>query len=88
MPEALGPEMLRQFQAFSAERPESSISAVFAEISKALIACASTIQYEAATLSATQTKQEVPVEKFTRRQQELSRLDGGVEIDGTQRKTL
>ena len=33
-------------------------------------------------------KQKVPAEKFTTRQQELSRLDGGVEIDGSQRETL
>ena len=46
------------------------------------------LQYEAATLSATQMKQGVPAEKFTPRQQELSRLDGGLEIDGTQRRKL
>ncbi len=45
-------------------------------------------QHEAATLPATQMKQKVPAEKFTSRQQELSRLDGGLEIDGTQRGTL
>ena len=33
-------------------------------------------------------KQRVPAEKFTPRQQELSRLDGGLEIDGTQREKL
>jgi hypothetical protein len=89
VPEVLGPEMFQQFQSFSAEKPdESTISALFQEISKALVACASTLQYEAATLSARQMKQEVPVEKFTPRQQELARLDGGVEIDGTQRDTL
>ena len=27
-------------------------------------------------------QQEVPAEKFTKRQQELSRLDGGAEIEG------
>jgi hypothetical protein len=89
VPEALGPEIFRQFQIFSAEKPEeSTITALFQEIAKALVACASTLQYEAATLSARQMKQEVPAEKFTARQQELSRLDGGVEIDGTQRDTL
>ena len=53
LPEALGPEMLRRFQSFSAGKPESDINALFKEISKALIACAVTLQYEAATLSAT-----------------------------------
>ena len=33
-------------------------------------------------------KQVVPPEKFTQRQQELSRLDGGLEIDGTERIKL
>ena len=33
-------------------------------------------------------KQKVPAEKFTTRQQELSRLDGGLEIDGTERQTV
>ena len=33
-------------------------------------------------------KQSVPAEKFTHRQQQLSRLDGGVEIDGTVRDKL
>ena len=33
-------------------------------------------------------QQEVPAEKLTPRQQELSRLDGGYEIDGTQRRKL
>ena len=30
----------------------------------------------------------MPPEKFTKRQQELSRLDGGLEIDGTERIKL
>ena len=89
VPEVLGPEMLRQFQTFGAEKPdESTISTLFQKIAEALVACASTLQYEAATLSARQMRQEVPLEKFTQRQQDLSRLDGGEEIDGTQRDTL
>ena len=101
VPEALGPEMLRQFQVLSAAKPETSagvakpgatpssaLQEFLAESTRALIECASTLQYEAATLTATQMKQEVPAEKFTPRQQELSRLDGGLEIDGTQREKL
>ena len=88
VPEPLGPEMLRQFHDFSAGKPESNIATLFAEFANALVECASTVQYEAATLSATQMKQEVPKEKFTPRQQELSRLDGGLELDGTKRDTL
>ena len=88
-----GPEMLRQFQAISAGKPEtqtraSALSEFLAEASKALVRCASTLQYEAATLPTQQMKQTVPAEMFTERQQQLSRLDGGVEIDGTQRRKL
>ena len=89
----MGPEMLRQFQAISAAKPEtetgpSVLSEFLAEASKALVRSASTIQYEAATLPARQMKQTVPAEKFTHRQQQLSRLDGGLEIDGTKRIKL
>ena len=100
IPEPMGPEMLRQFQAVSAAKPDqetrSSDSATAAlalteflnQVGKALVSCASTLQYEAATLPATQMNQTVPKDKFTLRQQQLSRLDGGLEIDGTQRATL
>ena len=93
IPEPMGPEMLRQFELASAAKPgaESQASALkefLAEASKALLRCASTLQYEAATLPARQMKQEVPREKFTLRQQQLSRLDGGLEIDGTERDKL
>ena len=93
IPEPFGLEMLRQFQAISAGKPEaetgtSPLSEFLAKASKALVRCASTLQYEAATLPAKQMKQVVPAEKFTHRQQQLSRLDGGLEIDGTKRNTL
>jgi len=100
IPEPMGPEMLRQFQAISAAKPEnaagigdsataaSALTEFLAEASKALVRCASSLQYEAATLPARQMQQKVPAEKFTPRQQELSRLDGGYEIDGTQRRKL
>ena len=96
----MGPEMLRQFQANSAAKPEaaagigdganapSALKEFLAEACNALVRCASTLQYEAATLPARQMQQRVPAEKFTPRQQELSRLDGGLEIDGTQRRKL
>jgi hypothetical protein len=94
VPRALGSEVFRQLQAFSAEKPEDSEATTptfhkfVAEVAQSLVQCASTLQYEAARLPAKQMKQEVPAEKFTLRQQELSRLDGGSEIDGTQRETL
>ena len=100
VPEPIGPEVLRMFQETSAAKPSSTtkmrddmaasstLTELLAEASKALVRCASTLQYEAATLSARQMQQTVPPERFTARQQELSRLDGGFEIDGTQRQTL
>lgn len=93
IPEPFGPEMLRQFQAIRAGKPDaetgaSALSQFLAEASKALVRCASTLQYEAATLPARQMKQIVPADKFTDRQQQLSRLDGGFEIDGTRRNKL
>ena len=93
IPEPMGPEMLRQFELVSAAKPDaesraSALKEFLAEASKALLRCASTLQYEAATLPARQMKQEVPREKFTLRQQQLSRLDGGLEIDGTERDKL
>ena len=68
----MGPEMLRQFQAFSAAKPDQetrsrdSATAALAlaeflnQVGKALVGCASTLQYEAATLPATQMNQTVP----------------------------
>ena len=100
IPEPMGPEMLREFQAISAAKPEeaagigddanapSALTEFLAQACNALVRCASTLQYEAATLPARQMQQRVPAEKFTPRQQELSRLDGGLEIDGTQRQKL
>ena len=81
----MGPEMARQLQAFSVGKPEAETGAFaltefLAKASKALVCCASTLQYEAATLLARQMKQAVPHEKFTHRQQELSRLGGGLGV--------
>ena len=78
----MGPEMVRQLQAISAAKPETETGAFalkefLAKASKALVRCASTLQYEAATLPARQMPQIVPDAKFTYRQQQLSRLDGG-----------
>ena len=72
IPEPIGPEMLREFQASSAAKPEtkeraSVLKDLLTKASKALVRCASTLQYEAATLPAMQIKQSVPAEKFTHR---------------------
>ena len=54
----------------------------------ALKACAETVQYETAALPAEQMGQSVLPEKFTMKQQVMSRLDGGAEIDGSIREHI
>ena len=61
---------------------------LFQDLKVALIRCAETLQYEASTLPAKQMGQTVLPEKFTMKQQRQSRLDGGTELDGSQRKFL
>ena len=85
VPEPAGPELLQQFKNAS---PTTSLTKLLADIGNALVQCASTLQYETATLPAKQMQQAVPVEKFIARQQELSRLDGGLEIDGSNRQNV
>ena len=58
------------------------------EFKAALIRCAETLQYEASTLPAKQMGQTVLPEKFTKKQQYHSRLDGGIELDGSERTCL
>ena len=58
------------------------------ELKVALIRCAETLQYEASTLPARQMGQTVLPEKFTEKQRRQSRLDGGIELDGSERKPL
>ena len=52
----------------------------------ALLACASSVQYEDSTLPAQQMAQTVLPEKFTAKQQQQSRLDGGFEEDGVTKR--
>ena len=54
----------------------------------ALLACASSLQYEDSTLPAHQMGQTVLPEKFTAKQQQQSRLDGGFEEDGVTKRAL
>ena len=58
------------------------------DLKVALIRCAETLQYEASTLPAKQMGQTVLPEKFTQKQQKHSRLDGGVELDGSNREFI
>jgi hypothetical protein len=61
----------------------------FLQASKAaLLACASSLQYEDSTLPAHQMGQTVLPEKFTAKQQQQSRLDGGVEEDSVTERPL
>ena len=53
-----------------------------------MLAAAHTIQYVSAMLCAEQVGKNVPREPFSALQQKRSRLDGGKEIDGTDRKKL
>jgi len=82
VPEQMTADVLRQFH------DSNELQQFLAASREALIQCAATIQYEAATLPAQQLGQPVPPERFTRRQQQLSRLDGGLEIDGTRRDNI
>ena len=53
-----------------------------------VLQAASSIQYDSATASARQFDQVVLPEPFTRKQQTQSKLDGGLEEDGTTRRRL
>ena len=54
----------------------------------ALLACVSSLQYEDSTLPAHQMCQTVLPEKFTAKQQQQSRLDGGFQEDGVNKRHL
>ena len=72
---------------FKSHNP-SELRSLLQAMKDALIRCAETLQYEASTLPAKQMGQTVRREKFTQKQQKQSRLDGGPEIDGSQRQTI
>lgn len=70
------------------EKDKSVLHGLMLQLRDALISCAESLQYEASTLPATQMGQTVLPEKFTRKQQKQSRLDPGVELDGSHRRLL
>ncbi|MCS5703089.1 MAG: hypothetical protein NZ847_10770 [Acidobacteria bacterium] len=70
------------------ERDEAALHSLLDALKTALLRCAETLQYEASALPAAQMGQSVLPEKFTKKQQAQSRLDGGVELDGTSRPLL
>ena len=62
---------------------DADIREFWASFKRQLLAAASTIQYDSATLSASQMDVVVPPEPFSKMQQQLSRCDGGEELDGS-----
>jgi hypothetical protein len=70
------------------EQDQAVLHSLLEELKQALISCAESLQYEASTLPATQMGQVVLPEKFTKKQQIQSRLDGGLELDGSRRQLL
>ena len=64
----------------------AALSDLFSDLKVALLRCAETLQYEASTLPAKQMGQTVLPEKFTQKQQSQSRLDSGIELDGSERR--
>ena len=60
--------------------------AAFVEQSrKKLEQCAATLQYDSAVEPGVQLGQDMPVEPFSIKQQSQSRMDGGLEVDGSMR---
>ena len=70
------------------EKDSAELHSMLKDLEMALIRCAETVQYEASTLPAKQMNQNVLPEQFTKKQQQHSRLDGGLELDGTRRDLL
>ena len=84
IPKSKEGEIIEQFK----NPDQSGLYKLLEECKAALISCAETLQYEASTLPAQQMGQTVLPEKFTRKQQNHSRLDGGVELDGSKRDLI
>ena len=70
------------------EQDPTVLHGLLQKVKQAMISCAESLQYEASTLPAAQMRQDVLREQFTRKQQLQSRLDGGVELDGSRRQLL
>ena len=70
------------------EHNQSVLHSLLQQLRQAMISRAETLKYEASTLPATQMSQTVLPDKFTKQQQLQSRLDGGVELDGSRRQLL
>ena len=84
IPAARDHDVVRLFR----EQDPAVLHSLLQDLKHALISCAESLQYEASTLPATQMGQNVLPEKFTKKQQIQSRLDGGLELDGPRRQLL
>ena len=78
-----GREELQQLLAeLDADASQTELEESVEQFNRKLIAAASTMQYECATLPGRQLGEELPAEPFSYKQQRQSKLDGGVELDG------
>ena len=71
-----------------ADQDSPRVREALQRLKASLLACASSLQYEDSTLPADQMGQTVLPEKFAAKQQQQSRLDGGVEEDGVSVRPL
>jgi len=78
----------REFVGLFRNQDPTVLHNLLQELNTALLRCAETLQYEASTLPAKQTGETVLPEKFTQKQRHQSRLDGGIELDGSRRMCL
>ena len=79
-----GREELQQLLAeLDADASQIQLEEAVKQFNSKLIAAASTMQYECATLPGRQLGEELPAEPFSYKQQRQSKLDGGVELDGS-----
>ncbi len=84
IPKSNESEIIEKFKSYN----QTELYNLFRDLKVALLRCAETLQYEASTLPAKQMGQTVLPEKFTLKQQKHSRLDGGIELDGSKRQLL
>ena len=77
-------ELVRLFR----KQEPTVLRSLLQELMQAMASCAESLQYEASILPAEQMRQRVLPEQFIRKQQMQSRLDGGLEIDGSRRHLL
>ena len=70
------------------EQAPTVLHSLLQKLRQAIMSCAESLLYEASILPAAQMRQAVLPDKITNKQQLQSRLDGGVELDGSRRQLL